>query len=112
MSSRAKAKNIIAQASRTYKSTGLDFIAFALSGKKVDFSKVIFMIEDMVKVLKKEQVDDDTHKSYCEKEFDTADDSKKSTERDIVALQHSQEEAETRAKNLAAEIDTLQGGIE
>merc|ERR1719253_2441425 len=40
----------------------LDFIGLALMGKKVNFSKVIKMIEDMVAVLKKEQHDDNDKK--------------------------------------------------
>ena len=37
----------------------LDLIALALSGKKVDFSKFIVMIGDMVSLRKTEQTDDD-----------------------------------------------------
>merc|ERR1719337_118810 len=44
----------------------MDMIALALTGKKVDFSKVIKMIDDMVEIMAKEQVDDDNKKEYCE----------------------------------------------
>merc|ERR1719171_842897 len=37
---------------------GLNFIALALEGKKVDFSKVLKMIDEMVAVLGAEQQDD------------------------------------------------------
>merc|ERR1719506_2473102 len=37
----------------------LNLIALALKGKKVSFDKVLAMIDDMVTLLKKEQVDDD-----------------------------------------------------
>merc|ERR1719171_1596623 len=37
----------------------LNLIALALKGKKVSFDKVLAMVDDMVALLKKEQVDDD-----------------------------------------------------
>merc|ERR1719181_2183498 len=58
----------------------LSFIALALQGKKVDFSKVIKMIDEMVKTLAAEQQDDNDKKEYCELSFDKADDKKKSLE--------------------------------
>merc|ERR1719443_1057488 len=42
----------------------LDLIELALHGKKVSFDKVIAMINDMVVLLGKEQVEDDTKKTY------------------------------------------------
>merc|ERR1711953_672526 len=65
----------------------LNFIALALQGKKVDFAKVIKMIDEMVVVLKAEQQDDDDKKEYCEKEFDQADDKKKMLERSVSNLE-------------------------
>merc|ERR1719324_2366703 len=56
----------------------LNFIALALQGRKVNFGKVIKMIDDMVVVLKTEQQDDDDKKEYCETQFDLADDKRKS----------------------------------
>merc|ERR1719498_1960439 len=52
----------------------LNFIALALQGRKVDFSKVIKMIDEMVATLKKEQQDDNDKKEYCEMQFALADD--------------------------------------
>merc|ERR1719390_374674 len=48
----------------------LNLIALALKGKKVSFDKVLTMIDDMVSMLKKEQVDDDDKKEYCESAID------------------------------------------
>merc|ERR1719183_2895403 len=48
----------------------LNFLALALQGKKVDFSKVVKMIDDMVAILKKEQQDDNDKREYCETQFD------------------------------------------
>merc|ERR1719379_1614655 len=44
---------------------------------KVDFSKVLKMIDDMVTLLNTEQSNDEKSKQWCEKEFDTSDDTKK-----------------------------------
>ena len=38
----------------------------ALRGKKVSFDKVIKMVDDMVTLFYKEQVDDDSKKDMCE----------------------------------------------
>merc|ERR1719379_3148812 len=55
----------------------LDLIALALTGKKVDFSKVIVMIDDMVTLLGKEQADDDHKKEYCVGQLDFTEDKMK-----------------------------------
>merc|ERR1712066_233653 len=65
----------------------LNFIALALQGKKVDFGKVLKMIDEMVVTLKAEQQSDDDKKEYCEAQFDQADDKKKSLERSIANLE-------------------------
>merc|ERR1719421_2393777 len=65
----------------------LNFIALALQGKKVDFSKVIKMIDEMVATLKTEQQNDNDKKEYCSMQFDLADDKKKSLERSISNLE-------------------------
>merc|ERR1740138_1967464 len=59
----------------------LDLISMSLKGKKVNFDKVLGMIDDMVALLKEEQVSDDKKKAYCAKEFDKAEDEKKDLER-------------------------------
>merc|ERR1719352_2042228 len=69
------------------RSAHLDFIALAIQGKKIGFEKVIKMIDDLVAELKVEQQDDDTKKAYCNKEFDEADDKKKSLEHKISNLE-------------------------
>merc|ERR1712204_50689 len=48
----------------------LDLIAMAIRGKKVGFEKVIGLIDEMVANLKKEQIDDQNKKEYCDKQFD------------------------------------------
>merc|ERR1719310_415709 len=66
---------------------GLNFIALALEGKKVDFSMVLKMIDEMVAVLGAEQQDDNDKKEYCETQFDLADDKKKGLERSVANLE-------------------------
>merc|ERR1719494_840737 len=111
MEVKEKAINIINSLKQTYKSPQLDFISLALKGKKVDFTKVVKMVDDLVEVLGEEQKEDDAHKEYCNKEFDTADDNKGSHKRRIESLTHDIEEASTASKNLADEIKVLQDGI-
>merc|ERR1719389_1462147 len=67
----------------------LNFLALALQGKKVDFSKVVKMIDEMVVVLKAQQQDDNDKKEYCETQFDLADDKKKGLERSVSDLTKS-----------------------
>merc|ERR1719387_1249703 len=90
---------------------GVDLIAMALTGKKVDFTKVIKMIDDMVILLGKEQADDDHKKEYCESQFDFADDKKKGLERTISDLEKSIAENKELVATLTTEIETLKEGI-
>jgi hypothetical protein len=89
----------------------LNFIAMALEGKKVSFTKVIAMIDDMVKVLAKEQQDDDDKKEYCEMQFDIADDKKKSLERSIGDLETAIGKEKEIISAVAEEIKALEEGI-
>jgi len=90
---------------------GLNFLALALQGKKVDFSKVIKMIDEMVATLKVEQQDDNDKKEYCEMQFDTSDDKKKGLERSISNLEKAIAKEKEGISTLADEIAALQKGI-
>jgi septal ring factor EnvC (AmiA/AmiB activator) len=90
---------------------GLNFIALALEGKKVDFSKVLKMIDEMVGVLKAEQQDDNDKKEYCETQFDLADDKKKGLERSVDNLDKAIAKAKEGIAALADEIKALEAGI-
>ena len=59
----------------------------ACKGKKAGFQKVIKLIDDLTAKLKKEQVDDESKKAYCEAQFDQADDKKKATEGQMSDLE-------------------------
>merc|ERR1719387_1993349 len=89
----------------------LDLIALALKGKKVDFGKVLSMIDEMVVLLGKEQATDDEKKAYCEAELDKAEDEQKELEHAIGDLEKGMKEATESIDTLAAEIEALQKGI-
>jgi len=89
----------------------LDFIAMALTGRKVSFDKVVKMIDDMIVLLGKEQVADDDKKAYCAKEFDEADDEKKSLERTIADLETEIDNTKSAIATLTEEIAALDQGI-
>ena len=65
----------------------LNFLALALQGKKINFAKVIKMIDSMVANLKAEQQNDNDKKEYCEMQFDTSDDKKRGLERSVANLE-------------------------
>merc|ERR1719375_1464456 len=82
----------------------IDFIMLALRGKKIGFDKVLKMIDDMVALMKEEQLDDDAKKEYCEKQFDHADDKKKGLERTEGKLEKAIAEAKESIAALKEEI--------
>jgi len=75
------------------------------------FDKVSAMIDDMVKVLKKEQADDDDKKEYCEAQFDEADDQKKALTRAISDRKNAIATAKEAISTLTEEIASLSKGI-
>jgi len=89
----------------------LDFILLALHGKKGGFEKVIGMIDTMMGVLKKEQVDDDNKKEYCETSFDSADDKKKGLEVSIKDSEKAIADTEEGIASLKSEIKALKEGV-
>jgi hypothetical protein len=111
---RARALEMIHAAQKSAKTSRpqLDLIAIALHGKAGGFEKVITMIDDMVVLLKKEQVSDDEKKGYCGAEFDTTDDKKKALERSISDSEAAISDAQEAIETLTAEIKALIEGIE
>merc|ERR1719316_2563346 len=102
---------MIQGARRGKASTGLDLVAMALTGKKVSFEKVIKMIDDMVALLKKEQVDDDDKKEYCEVTIDKAEDDIKELEHSLSDLSAKIADTEEGIATLEDEIKALHDGI-
>jgi len=90
---------------------GLDFVTLAIKGKKIGFDKVIKMIDDMVATLKKEQMDDDNKKEYCEKQFETANDKKEGLQKTIRDTDAQMEDAKEGIKTLVEEIKAMEDGI-
>merc|ERR1711862_295218 len=101
----------ILRAARSAKHPQIDLIVLALTGKKVSFDGVIKMIDDMVALLKQEQVDDDSKKEYCNIQFDSLDDKKKGLERSISDSEVAIEDAIESIKRLKGEIEALAAGI-
>jgi len=93
------------------KDVALDFIALALRGKKVGFEKVIKLMDEMVVLLKKEQVDDDNKKEYCGVQLDLTDDKKKEVERAISDSEKAIAEVEEGVATVTDEIKALEDGI-
>ena len=89
----------------------LNLIALALKGKKVSFDKVLKMIDDMVALLKKEQVDDDNKKEYCEKLIDETEDKVKELELTVSDLTKAIADGKESVATLAEEIEALGDGI-
>jgi len=89
----------------------LDLLAMALSGRGVDFSKVIKMIDDMVALLKTEQLDDDHKKEYCETQLDLAEDKAKELQGKVDDLTTSIEEKAELIKVLEGELKDLAKSI-
>jgi len=89
----------------------LNLIAIALHGKTVGFEKVVAMIDEMVALLKKEQVDDDSKKEYCMNELDSEEDQSKVLQRSISDSEKAIAEAEDSIATLKSEIEALVDGI-
>jgi len=106
-----KALASIQQAQSLAVRPGVDFIALALQGKKVDFSKVIGMIDKMVGTLKSEQLDDDNKREYCNTQFDFTDDKKKGLEHSISDTESAMATEEETLATLKEEIKALEKGI-
>jgi len=108
---RQQALAIVKAAKQGHGRPELNFLALALQGKKVDFSKVLKMIDAMVATLNKEQQDDNDKKEYCEMQFDTADDKKKGLERGVSNLEKSIAKEKEAIATLSEEIKALEDGI-
>jgi len=90
----------------------LDFLATALSGRKVDFSKVVKMIDDMVSLLKQETIDDESKQEYCGKQLDTTEDKVKELTNKGEDLSATVAEQEEMIASLTADLKSLKEGIE
>merc|ERR1719201_372566 len=112
-SARSRALAALQGAQRSSKLNGhnLDFITLAIQGRKIGFEKVIAMIDEMVATLKTEQQDDDHKKEYCAKQFDQADDKKKSLEKSVADLETAIEDTKESIASAEADIEALSASI-
>merc|ERR1719253_1814914 len=69
------------------------------------------MIDDLVVLLKQEQMDDEHKKEYCQQQLDHADDSKKELEKGIADATASIETAQESIATLTEEIASLEKSI-
>jgi peptidoglycan hydrolase CwlO-like protein len=89
----------------------INLIALALKGKKVSFTKVVKMIDDMIVLLSKEQTDDDNKKEYCNNLLDKTEDDLKSLELTVSDLGKAIADYKERIATTADEIEALEAGI-
>merc|ERR1719506_1694809 len=89
----------------------MDLIELAMKGGKMGFEKIIKMIDNLVVDLKAEQGIDSNKKSYCEAQFDQAEDKKKGLELDISDLEKAIADGEESIATLASELKALSKGI-
>jgi len=108
-----KAMMILRKVSHPSKEAGADlrFLELALMGRKVDFSKVFKMIDDMIVILKQEQVDDDAKKEYCNMQLEQTKDKSKDLTDTIHDLEVDIEEKTGAIATLKDELKTLNAGI-
>jgi len=91
--------------------TSLGFVEMAIQGKAMGFEKVVKMIDNMVSVLKKEQLDDDSKKEYCTIQLDEVEDKKKGLDLSLKDLASAMADAEEGIATIASEIKALAQGI-
>merc|ERR1719359_685337 len=89
----------------------LGLIEFSLKAKKVDFSKVLAMIDGMEAVLKEDQKNDDTQKAFCDKDIAKTQNEQKDAEEAIAAGEAFIEETTAESQALVDEIKSLQKEI-
>jgi len=110
-SGKAMKSRALEELSKSHGDFRLNLIALALKGKKVSFDKVLTMIDDMVALLKKEQVDDEDKKAYCEQQIDQTEDKVKELELHVSDLEKAIADGKESIATLKEEIEALSDGI-
>lgn len=90
---------------------GAALISSAVRNKKVSMDKVVKMIVDMMTLLKKEQVDDDKKKDYCNAELEKTGDEKEGTDRVLKDLGTKHADHKEGLDSAESDIGTLKAGI-
>jgi len=99
------------QALQGQKGLQISLLTLALKGKKGGLDKVVTMIDDMVALLKKEQVEDENKKEYCEIQLDQAEDSAKELKIGISDSEKAIAESKEQIETYTAEMAALEAGI-
>jgi len=110
---KARALEILGTASKGYHGgmRRMDFIGLALRGKAVGFDKVIKMIDNMINMIKEEQVADANKKDYCLKEVDSTEDKIKKLGRQTDKIQKAIADTEDGLKVVTEKIATVTQSI-
>jgi len=89
----------------------LDFLEIALHGGQMGFDKILKMVDDLMAVLKREQVNDDEKKGYCTAEFDKYEDMAKGLDLDVSDLGKAIGDGAETVKTVTKELGDLTQGI-
>jgi len=112
---RAKALAVLSSArgsAAVQERPGLEAVMLALSGKASGgFGKVVQMIDNLVKLLGQEQVDDDDKKEYCNAQLDQSEDKKKALDNRVADADAAVANAKESIATLSQEIAALEAGI-
>jgi hypothetical protein len=104
-------KRALVALSRGHHGYDVRLLEMALQGKKVDFSKVIKMIDQMIALLAEEQADDDNKSEYCNTQIDSVEDKVKDLAKSVSDLQTSIEDRENTIASLTDEIKALHESV-
>lgn len=108
---RSSALGLIKHSRRPHSNPRLDFIALSVMGKKVGFSEVIKMINDMLSVMPKDQLSDNHKKELCLEDTGLLNDEKKHLQRSISDLDSVMEEAKQTLDAVNDDMISLKNGI-
>jgi septal ring factor EnvC (AmiA/AmiB activator) len=89
----------------------LNLISMTMRGRKVNFDKVMAMVDKMIALLGKEQTDDDNKRSYCRQEFASSEDEKKTLEESISDSKKAIANAKDLVSTINEEIAKIAAGI-
>jgi len=89
----------------------LNLVSMAMRGKKVNFDKVVGLVDKMMGLLGKEQTDDDEKRTYCVKEIASADDNRAALKESISDNQKNIENSKAMAASIKEDIAKLSAGI-
>jgi len=105
------AADILKKDSTTKSRPELHFLELALMGKKVDFGKVTKLIDDMIALTNKENVDDIAKKKYCKAELHKTEVKGQEIGRNIKEQTANQDDRTEKLTALVEEIKNIQSEI-